>query len=429
MHRFLKINRKVRFFIVRLFYFAAGLNVATWRNEVERIWALKKLDYLEYIDSEIEKTQPRDGAGNAILSSQDFENSAFLSKKNLNERSARITQSRYMVSRYTSGTSGIRTKVFLTKSEMSRLLAVRDYCFRFYGTRLGDREARLWGTRSKSIGSRIKDWFLHRKSFYVVNDNMENIVEDLISWRPDYIYGYSSSIISISRFLIERNINVKGIKLVICTAEQILPAQKKLIGYAFNSKVVEEYGSTEFDIVAFEDLDGDLRVVNPWLVVESGKESLLITDVLRRTQHFVRYEIGDYGEVRQKSSKGLGGDIVIGALEGRSANRYAYDENNRDFHSVEFPKAMNLYFNKYDDLFDFFITQNERGQFSLYLSSEPKIGSDRFCDWLRKTLKQTADVNVNIRVGRIGCLNDFKGKRSYFIQNIKLAQVGPYFEA
>jgi len=325
-----------------------------------------------------------------------------------------------MVSRYTSGTSGTRTKVFLTKSEMSRLLAVRDYCFRFHGTRLGDREARLWGTRTKSIGSRIKDWFLHRRSFYIVSDNMENIVKDLRRWRPDYIYGYASSIISISRFLIERNINVKGIKLVVCTAEQILPAQKKLIGYAFNSKVVEEYGSTEFDIVAFEDLEGDLRVVNPWLVVESRMESLLITDVLRRTQHFVRYEIGDYGEVRQKSSKGLGGDIVIGALEGRSSNRYAYDENNRDFHSVEFPKAMNLYFNKYDDLFDFIIAQNKRGQFNLYLSSEPKIGSERFCDWLRKTLKKSADVDVTIIVGRIGCINDFKGKRSYFIQNIRL---------
>lgn len=393
--------------------------MGAWRNEVERIWALTSADYQRYIDLVIAKSKPIDGSGKTVRSSKDLDNAVPISKDILKKRGAQKSTLSFIVSRHTSGTTGTRTKVFLTKPEMSRLLAVRDYCFRFNGVRLGDREARLWGARSQSFGSRIKDWLLHRKSFYVVDENLESVAENLLKWRPDYIYGYSSYIVSLSRFLIERNINFSNLKLVVCTAEQILPVQKKLIGRAFNAKVVEEYGSTEFDIVAFQDPNDDLRVVNPWLVVESGKDSLLITDVFRQTQHFVRYKIGDYGEVRHKSSTGLGGDLVIGSLQGRSANRYAYDENNKEFHSIEFSKAINRYFIKHDDLFDFVITQNQPGQFFLYFSCEPKIGSESFCSWLRKYLTKYSNVDVRIIIGGIGPLIDFQQKRSYFIQNIK----------
>ncbi|MEP4466720.1 MAG: CoF synthetase, partial [Marinobacter alexandrii] len=74
------------------------------------------------------------------------------------------------------------------------MLAVRDYCFRHYGVKLGDREARIWGASVPNLASQIKDWLLHRRSFCVTNKSSSYVIEELRKWQPDYIYGYSSSI-------------------------------------------------------------------------------------------------------------------------------------------------------------------------------------------------------------------------------------------
>ncbi|RBP25688.1 phenylacetate-CoA ligase [Marinobacter pelagius] len=406
----------VRFFIATVFLHFSGLKFRKWRKEIEEIWSITPSEYKKYLNHMIKVNKLMDGAGNVVQSLDELPEAIPTSKKILNSRLDQARSSGKMFSRFTSGTTGTRTKVFLTKNEIGRLLAVRDYCLCHHGVNLGDREARFWGGRAKTLSTVIKDFVLNRKSFFVSNNNLMRTLIELSNWKPDYVYGYSSYLILLSKFMVDNDIKIQGVKLVVCTAEQILPEQKKIIAQAFGSKVVEEYGSTEFDIIGFEDANGDLRIANPWLLVESCENSIMITDVYRRSQSFVKYEIGDAANVNFKLSKGFGGEYIISNLEGRNINQYAYDLNGNGFRASEFSLALNKYFDKYSDIFDFVIVQRKTGHFEFYCSAEPRVGFGEFCVWLKQYINTKTKMQVVVLPAKIGPLDEFAGKRSYFIR-------------
>lgn len=418
MNQIWKLNRLVRIGLANTVYIMIGLRIRYWREELERIWCLSDFEFRKYQNGTLNSVRPLDGGGSPVSSLQDLSRSTALTKKELKNRGAIKTSSGHLFKRSTSGTTGSRLEVNLNKQELSRLLAVRDYCFRFFGIKLGFREARLWGSKSQTISSQIKDWVLHRKTFHIKSDNLARTVERILDWQPEYIYGYSSYIFYLSSYLAEKKIKIESVKLVVCTAEEISPAQKIAIRNAFNSRVVEEYGSTEFDIIAFEDLSGNLRIVNPWLVVESKDDSLLITDIMRITQSFVRYEIGDSAEIGCLEPCGIGGRLIVKGLRGRSINQYAYGANRTRFHSVAFARAINEYFYENKDSFDFNITQESYGQFDIQLSLEPKLGFDYFNAWLSNYIYREENIEARISSKLNNDLCNFNNKRSYFTQRI-----------
>ncbi|AHI29911.1 hypothetical protein AU14_01045 [Marinobacter similis] len=298
------------------------------------------------------------------------------------------------------------------------MLAVRDYCFRNSSVKLGDREARIWGVNVPNLASRIKDWMLHRRSFCVTNKSSSYVIEKLVKWQPDYIYGYSSSILALANYLIDRKITISKVKLIVCTAEQVLPAQKKIISQAFGTNVVEEYGLTEFDIVGFEDSKGDLRIVNPWLIAESESETdtIVISDVYRTSQSYVRYQTGDIGRVESKTPSGLGGAKVVKCLQGRVGDRLVYGNLGDSFHASEISRAMNSYFASGGAVLDFTVVQLIKGECFLHVNIEPDIGLSALCRQLSESLKKRTTVSLEVLPGTIGELEKLKNKRSYFIQ-------------
>lgn len=410
------ISKSFRFIVARAFYTLMGLRIAFWRREVESLWSLEKSNYEAFLNSALKRSMPKDSNDVAIRSLSALESAPLLTKHALNQVTRCKQQPPLAISRFTSGTSGTRTQVFINREELGRMLAVRDYCFRHYGVKLGEREARLWGGRNFSAASRIKDWLLHRKTFCVTDQSLKNVVRDLKNWCPDYVYGYSSCILSLARYIIDFEIKVPDVRLVVCTAEQVLPAHKKVIKQAFKAAVVEEYGLTEFDIVSFEDSNGDLRLVNPWLVVESQEDVLMVTDTLRTSQSLVRYDTGDIGNIRQIPSEGFGGPGIIRGLQGRIGNRIVYGEDQKVFHASEISRAMNAFFIESGEVFDFIVVQKTPGRCEMHASVEPVGGLEGLCRWVTKDLTQRTLVTIAIVPGSVAKLDQFKGKRSYFIQ-------------
>lgn len=296
------------------------------------------------------------------------------------------------------------------------MLAVRDYCFRHYGVKLGEREARIWGASVPTIVSRIKDWLLHRRSFCMTEKSPPDVVQGLIEWRPDYIYGYSSSILALATYLAENKVKIPKIKLIICTAEQIIPSQKAMISQAFGTNVAEEYGLTEFDIVGFEDSKGDLRLANPWLIAESEADTIVISDIYRKSQSYVRYQTGDIGKVDRKKTFDLGGEKVLKSLQGRVGDRLVYGRLGRSFHASEISRAMNSYFSSGGTVLDFTVVQLIEGECLLHVSDEPDIGLSELGRRLSENLRKRTTVSLEVLPGTVGQLEKLKNKRSYFIQ-------------
>lgn len=419
MIRLIKIKKSLRRFVTLSLYRLIGLRVEFWRREIDRVWQLGNREYCKYIDSVLKSIQPRDSSGSIVSTLISLEKASVLTKEELRQTSKKGAPKNNAFSRFTSGTSGTRVSVLLKKDELSRMLAVRDYCLNYYGVKLGEREARIWGVSVPTFTGRMKDWLLHRRSFCVTEKSHSEVIKGLKKWRPDYIYGYSSCILSLANYLIDTKSEVPKVSLIICTAEQVLPAQKNTISQAFGASVAEEYGLTEFDIVGFEDSNGDIRLANPWLIVESVKEEINISDIYRESQWFVRYRTGDVGRVEKKLSPGFGSSTIIKDLQGRVGDRFVYGNNGDTFHASEISRSMNLYFLKTGEILDFTAVQEKRGQFQLHVSMEPSIGLSELCRELSLDLRKRTTVIIDIFPGTVGQLGKLKNKRSYFIQSIQ----------
>ena len=88
---------------------------------------------------------------------------------------------------------------------------------------------------------------------------------------------------------------------------------RKLLEQQFGVQVVNEYGASELDLIAFENSEGQWQVNSETLFVEilddddnpveNGKEGrIVITSLYNKAFPFIRYDIGDIGILSEEST-------------------------------------------------------------------------------------------------------------------------------
>lgn len=421
------IIRSARFLVTRLLFLAMGLPIARYRKEVEKLWSLSEGDRAEELGQLLARNRPLNSAGVEMSGLETLTSSPSMSKKQLCNQSMKGQgkSGKSGFGRHTAGTTGEPTQVTLNRKELAQMLGVRDYCFRHYGLKLGQREARLWGRPDAGVKSRLKNFVMNRRVFHPVGPAAKDEVADLLSWEPDYLYGYASLLLEAAQILAKMDIEFHPPKCVVCTAESILPAQKAYISRAFKAPVAEEYGSTEFDVIAFECAEGHRHLVNPWVLVEYTEDKgCLVTDVSRTSQNLVRYELGDYVSLESSGCTLLGGTEVIRQLEGRSINRFAYLLKNEKFHALEFARAVNRYQLISGEAFEFTVYQHQYGRFILETSISPKKGRLDLSAFISEYLYRVVGVRVNITPTNEGINRGSHKKKGYFVQSMDLDHDG-----
>ena len=406
--------RDFRFVLARTVFLAMGLRISYWRRTVEQAWSGPSRD--RFIESWLKTVRPLDADGKPVRTLNEVQVAPCLTKQAFC-RSGSKPSRKAVFHRHTAGSSGNPTNVWLNRQELGRMLGVRDYCYRYCGVRVGDREGRLWGRPETGFKNRVKHFMLNRRVFHTSGRHLDREVRGLIQWRPSYLYGYSSLLMRCARHLEETAQSIPDLKCVIVTAESILPSQKDYLRRAFRCPVYEEYGASEFDIIAFECRSGHRHLVNPWLLVESSSEGdALVTDASRTSQSLVRYELGDSMHLRETECPAIGSFQVISTLEGRTSNRFALTQDNDQFHAVEFAHAVDQYQRRHGDLFQFVVTQTRPGLFLLSCTPEPKNGTVAVAEHIEMAIQRNVgyDVKVKAQPGL-----ERQGKTSYFVQTIQ----------
>lgn len=373
----------LRYLIARLTFFALRLPVSRLEREVSELWRLTPEERKKHLDTTLKSIRPKAESGQRVSSLAQLVDQKPLTKSAFRESTSNAPKTASGYSRHTAGTTGDPTHILLSREELARMLAVRSYCYRHHGIRLGQREARIWGRAEDTTAARVRDFLLNRKIFYPAETDIEDTVLKLANWRPEYIYGYTSLILEAAQVAKSKKIRTSGLKAVICTAEAVLPAQKRYISEVFGAPVLEEYGSTEFDVIAFECRNGHLHLVNPWLWVETEDGKALITDVARESQNIVRYQLGDVLEIGDSRCGSLGDDQVIHDLKGRISNQFAYLGLNFKFHAIVFGRMFDIYMTEFDDCFKFHVAQVDPYSFVIFLSVIPKKGGLHLTTWLK----------------------------------------------
>ena len=184
-------------------------------------------------------------------------------------------------------------------------------------------QARFYGIPLDFIGNkkeRLKDFLKNSYRFTIFNLSDEILEKVLLKFQHtkfDYINGYTSSIVLFAKFLQKKNIVLTSIcptlKCCVVTSEMLFEEDKVLMEKQFGVPVVNEYGASELDLIAFQNKNDEWQVNSETLFVEildnegivlpNGKEGrIVITSLYNKAHPFIRYDIGDIGILDERST-------------------------------------------------------------------------------------------------------------------------------
>ena len=224
----------------------------------------------------------------------------------------------------TSGSSG--TPFIFAKDNYCHALTWASIIYRFgwYGIDFNNSyQARFYGIPMDFIGNkkeRFKDFLSHRFRFPIF-DLSDEVLEGFLNHfrikKFDYINGYTSSIVLFAKFLQNKNIVLTTIcptlKVCMVTSVMLFEEDKILLQKQLGVPIINEYGASELDLIAFENPQNEWQVNSETLFVEildennqavpNGTEGrIVITSLCNKAHPFIRYDIGDIGILDEKST-------------------------------------------------------------------------------------------------------------------------------
>lgn len=233
------------------------------------------------------------------------------------------------VLRSTSGSTGDNFFFYIPKFRRAAAAgALHDFLHRIgiidpHGKTIG-----IWGGNLHKLGeyepiiSRLKYLVLDTKLLpgYGMNEAISiEYIKKINKEKPTFIYGYPTYLDILAKFGLKNNIKPHKPKAIVVSGEQLTENAKLRIEKYFNMNICNRYGSVEFGVIAHEINAVDGMYINPLrYIIESDENSeLIITDLDNYVTPFIRYKIGDMGEITQKGNwqilkniKGRTNDVI-----------------------------------------------------------------------------------------------------------------------
>ena len=312
-----------------------GFPIQEAQSELRKIVAFSKKEHEVFVESKKQEivnfhlqNNPfyKDLAG--ITTFTNWEDLPVLNKKNLQkplqERLSEGYSAKNIYVNKTSGSSG--TPFIFAKDKYCHALtwASNIYRFGWHGIDFNTSyQARFYGIPMDFIGhqkERLKDALSHRFRFPIF-DLSDKVLDGFLNHfrtkKFDYINGYTSSIVLFAKFLQKKNIVLTtvcpSLKVCMVTSEMLLEDDKILLEKQFGIPIVNEYGASELDLIAFQNPNDEWQINSETLFVEilddndkavpngtSGR--IVITSLFNKAHPFIRYDIGDIGILDEKST-------------------------------------------------------------------------------------------------------------------------------
>lgn len=336
----------------------------------------------------------------------------------------------------TSGSSG--DPFIFAKDKWSHALtwAVIIDRFSWYSIDFNNsKQARFYGIPLDKKGyykERLKDWFGHRFRFSVfdISDNaFKTCLKKFSTTSFTYINGYTSPIVQFAKYLNQNNILLTDVcpslKVCIVTSEMLFDEDKKLMEKQFGVPVVNEYGASELDLIAFQNINNEWQLNSETLFVEIlddhnnvlpyGQEGrIVITSLYNKAHPFIRYDIGDIGVLSKKSTTKK---PILERLIGRT-NDIAKLPSGKKAAGLTFYYITKSIIEDDGIVKEFIIEQFRKDLFKIsYVSSA--ILSDKKIDTIKKEMENYLESGIDITFERCNALERSKsGKLKQFTSYI-----------
>lgn len=258
----------------------------------------------------------------------DWNNLPILTKTNLQQPlSQRLSKGYNEKNVFVNKTSGSSGQPFIfAKDKPAHALTWASTIYRFGWYTIDfntSYQARFYGIPKDFLGyrkERLKDFLSKRYRFSIfdLSDTvLDKVLQKFRQEKFEYINGYTSSIVLFAKFLKDKNIVLKEVcptlKSCMTTSEMLFPEDRMLLETQFGIPIINEYGASELDLIAFENPQGEWQVNAETLFVEilddnnlpvpNGQEGrIVVTSLYNKAHPFIRYEIGDIGVLEESST-------------------------------------------------------------------------------------------------------------------------------
>ncbi len=219
---------------------------------------------------------------------------------------------RHILKDSTSGSSGKPLIFTIDKQTISMMRAMGLRSWGFAGYSVGDKLVTLAGSALLPHKITVMDKIIYAvnrnmplSSYNMNQDQVKVFIEKIKGFKPKFIRGYPSSLINLSRYLIDNHDSEIELNAVMTTAEKLYSHDRKAIGQAFSCDVFDQCGCNDGGESLYECQShmgyhvGMERAIHEF-VDESGenvsdgeKGHIISTDLWNFSMPFIRYDAGD----------------------------------------------------------------------------------------------------------------------------------------
>lgn len=305
------------------------------KSDLDKIVALSPFEKKQFIENQKQAIVKFHLENNLfyqkLVGSKDYKNwedLPILNKTNLQSPlEFRLSKGFTTKNSYINKTSGSSGEPFIfAKDKYTHALtwASNMYRFGWFGIDFNcSLQGRFYGIPLDFIGykkERFKD-FLSKRFRFPIFDLSDAVLEKMLkkfqNTKFEYLNGYTSSIVLFAKFLRKRNLILKDIcptlKVCMVTSEMLFEEDRKLLETQFGIPIINEYGASELDLIAFENPEAEWQINAETLFVEILDENnqvlsygsagrIVITSLFNKAHPFIRYDIGDIGILDEKST-------------------------------------------------------------------------------------------------------------------------------
>jgi len=299
------------------------------------------------------------------------------------------------IKNFTSGSTGEPFEFYTDKESVEKKRARGFLSYEMAGMKIDDKFCILWGlNHMEGIKGKIYRRLVHRTlelSAFDMNENkLKEYILELNRFKPKFIQAYTSAIFALAKFMNLKKIKLSTqIKAIITSGETLTIAQRNEIEQAFNCKVINRYGSREFGCIAQECEFKKMHIMED-LFVESQEGEILITDLTNFAMPFVRYKIGDEGEIFTKECLCKRGLPIIKEIKGR-VSEYITSPSGKII-SLHF---LTLFFQDYASVKQFQVVQKKADLLEVFLVMDKE--DNRVQERIKREFEREFMMKVEIK--------------------------------
>ena len=247
----------------------------------------------------------------------------------------------------TGGTTGKSLEILFTKEGNNEKFAYLDYFRGLFGYKLGKKTAWFSGKdllTDRDVKKNIfwktdhKHNVRYYSTFHIKDEYLEFYVDDLIKYQPEYLSGFPSTMLEIAKKGLKKGYKMpkEQVKAIFPTAETITNDMRLVIEEFFNSKIYNQYSSSEGAPFIIECINGNLHMDIQTGVFEilddydnpSDSGRLVVTSFFTQGTPLIRYDIGDQITLDKETKCSCGNhNPIVKEILGR-VDDYIYSPKN-----------------------------------------------------------------------------------------------------